>query len=32
MEDESGVTESIIDVVHSLDIQRVEMEGESGFT
>ena len=30
MEGESGGTRSIIDEVHSSDIQRVEMEGESG--
>ena len=30
MEGESGVTESIIDEIHSSDIQGDEMEGESG--
>ena len=30
MEGRCGVTRSIIDEVHSSDIQRVEMEGESG--
>ena len=30
MEGEGGGTRSIIDEVHSSDIQRVEMEGESG--
>ena len=30
MEGESGVTRSIIDKFHSLDIQGDEMEGESG--
>ena len=29
MEDESGVTRSIIDQLHSSDIQGVEREGES---
>ena len=32
MEDESGVTRSIIDELHSWDIQGDQMEGESGFT
>ena len=32
MEGESGVTRSIIDELHSLDIQRDQMEGESAFT
>ena len=32
MEDESGVTRSIIDEIHSLDIQGDQMEGESGVT
>ena len=32
MEEESCVTRSIIDEVHSWDIQRDEMEGESGVT
>ena len=32
MEDESGVTRSIIDERHSSDIQGGEMEGESGVT
>ena len=30
MEDESGVTRSIIDAIHSSDIQGDQMEGESG--
>ena len=30
MEGESGVTRSIIDEVHSSDIQADQMEGESG--
>ena len=30
MEGENGVTRSIIDELHSSDIQRDEMEGESG--
>ena len=30
MERESGGTRSIIDEVHSWDIQRVQMEGEGG--
>ena len=29
MEDESGVTRSMIDEFHSWDIQRDQMEGES---
>ena len=29
---ESGVTRSIIDELHSLDIQRDQTDGESGFT
>ena len=29
---EGGVTPSIIDELHSLDIQRDQTEGESGFT
>ena len=32
MESESGVTRSIIDEVHSWDIQRYQMQGESGVT
>ena len=32
MEDEDGVTRSIIDERHSSDIQRDEMEGESDVT
>ena len=32
MEGESGVTRSIIDELHSSDIQGDEMEGESGVT
>ena len=32
MEGESGVTRSIIDELHSSDIQRDRMEGESGVT
>ena len=32
MEGESGVTRSIIDELHSLDIQRDQMEGASGVT
>ena len=32
MEGESGVTRSIIDEIHSSDIQRDQMEGESGVT
>ena len=32
MEGESGVTRSIIDQFHSLDIQGDQMEGESGVT
>ena len=32
MEGESGVTRSIIDDLHSWDIQGEQMEGESGFT
>ena len=32
MKGESGVTGSIIDEIHSSDIQGVEMEGESGVT
>ena len=32
MEGESGVTRSIIDEVHSLDMQRDQMEGESSVT
>ena len=32
MEDESGVTRSIIDELHSRDIQRDRMEGESRAT
>ena len=32
MEDESGVTRSITDELHSLDIQGDEKEGESGVT
>ena len=32
MEGESGVTRSIIDELHSSDIQREEMGGEGGVT
>ena len=32
MEDETGVTRSIIDELYSSDIQRDQMEGESGVT
>ena len=32
MERESGVTGSIIDEIHSSDIQRDQMKGESGVT
>ena len=32
MEDESGVTRSVIDEFHSSDIQGDLMEGESGVT
>ena len=32
MEDEYGVTRSIIDELHSSDIQRYQTEGESGVT
>ena len=32
MEGEGGVTGSIIDELHSSDIQREQMEGESGVT
>ena len=32
MEGESGVTRSIIDELHSWDIQGYQMEGENGFT
>ena len=32
MESESGVTRSIIDELHSSDIQGYQMEGESGVT
>ena len=32
MERESGVTRSIIDELHSSDIQGDQMEGESGVT
>ena len=32
MEDESGVTRSIIDELHSTDIQAEQMEGESCVT
>ena len=32
MEDESGVTRSIIDEIHSADIQRDRMEAASGIT
>ena len=32
MEDENGVTRSIIDELHSLDIPGEEMEDESGVT
>ena len=32
MEDESGVTRSIVDELHFLNIQGDQMEGESGVT
>ena len=32
MEGDSGVTRSIIDQIHSWDIQGGQMEGESGVT
>ena len=32
MEGETGVTQSIIDELHSLNIQGDQMEGESDFT
>ena len=32
MEGESGVTRSIVDELHSSDIQGLQMEGESGVT
>ena len=32
MEVESGVTGSIVDELHSLDIQQDQMKGESGVT
>ena len=32
MEDESGVTRSVIDDLHSSDIQRDQMRAESGVT
>ena len=32
MEGESGVTRSVIDELHSSDIQADQMEGESGVT
>ena len=32
MEGESGVTRSIIDELHSSDVQEHQMEGESGVT
>ena len=32
MEGESGVNRSIIDQLHSLDIQGDQMEGENGLT
>ena len=32
MEDESGVIRSIIDELHSLDLQRDQMGGDSGVT
>ena len=32
MEGESGVTRSVIDEIHSLDISRGQMEGETGVT
>ena len=32
MEDESGVTRSMIDELHSWDIQGDQMEGETGVT
>ena len=32
MEDKSGVTRSIIDDIHSSDMQRDHIDGESGVT
>ena len=32
MEDESGFTQSIIDEIHSSDMQRIQMHGECGVT
>ena len=32
MEGESGITQSIIDEIHSLDMQRDQTDGESGVT
>ena len=32
MEGESGVTRSIINEIHSSDMQRDQMEGENGIT
>ena len=32
MEGESGGTPSVIDELHSWDVQQDQMEGESGFT
>ena len=32
MEEESGVTRSVIDDLHSSDLQRDQMRGESGVT
>ena len=32
MEDENGVTQSVIDELHSSTIQGVKLEGESGVT
>ena len=32
MEGEKGITRSIIDKLHSSDIQRDQMEGEGGLT
>ena len=32
MKGESGVTRSVIDELHSWDIQRDQMEGQSGVT
>ena len=32
MESQSGATQSIIDELHSSDVQRHQMDGESGVT